>query len=290
MRASNAALVPISASSDMAPATSASRASRPASSTASAPRPAMRCVPFSSARPSLVSSASGRTPAACSASRRRHPAPGRHGLALTDQAGRHVRERSEIARRPHRALLRHDGVHAPIQARHQGLDHARSHAGGPARQRRREQQHHRARFGLGERGTDATGVAQHEVALQRGALRRRNHHVLELADAGGDAVDRLGAAGEPIDECAAGRQPRGGGGPQRDLAAPPRHVLDVAECERPAVAGPARSDRPAFRERGHPGHHLILGDRRQSPAARRPGGRAPTRRSPPAATSRRRRS
>ena len=84
-------------------------------------------------------------------------------------------------------------------------------------------------------GTNTAGVAQHEVALQRGALGRRNHHVLELADAGGDAVDRLGAAGEPIDERAAGRQPLGGGGAQRDLAAPARHVLDVAECERPAV-------------------------------------------------------
>ena len=151
---------------------------------------------------------------------RRHSAPVRHGLALADQAGRHVRERSEIARRSHRALLGHHGMHAAIQARHQGLDHARPDARGAASQRRGEQQDHRARLGLGERGTDATGVAQHEVALQRGALGRRNHHVLELADAGGDAVDRLGAAGEPIDERAAGRQPRGGGGPQRDLAAP----------------------------------------------------------------------
>src|SRR5438132_785259 len=43
-------------------------------------------------------------------------------------------------------------------------------------------------------------MAQHEVPLELGALGRRDDDVLELADAGRDAVDRRRARGEPLHE------------------------------------------------------------------------------------------
>ena len=164
-----------------------------------------------------------------------HSPPVGHRLALADEAGGHVSERGQVTRRSHRSLLGDDGMHRTVQARHQGLDHARPDAGGAARQRRGQQEHQRAGLGLGQRGTDTPGVAQHQIALQRRPLGRRNHHVLELADPGGDAVDRLGAAGQAIDERSAVGQPLGDARRQGDLATPARHVLDVAEPERAAV-------------------------------------------------------
>ena len=165
----------------------------------------------------------------------RHPCAVDRGLALAHQAGRHVRERHEVARGSHRALLGNDGVDTTLQARDEGLDDDRPDPGGSARQRRREQHHDGPRLVLGKRRPHPARVAQHEVALQHGALRGRDDDVLELAHAGGDAVDRLRAAGQPIDERAAGRQPRGGDGTHRDLAVAARDVLHVTKRERAAV-------------------------------------------------------
>src|SRR5947209_18021976 len=73
---------------------------------------------------------------------------------------------------------------------------------------------------------------QHEVPLELGALGRRDDDVLELADAGRDAVDRRRARGEPLHETPprderarrAGRQANllaaAGDGPGRPAAQP----------------------------------------------------------------------
>ena len=261
--------VPISASSDMAPATSASRASRSASSTASAPSPAMRCVPLSSARPSLVSSASGRDPGARAAPRAR--AARRPSDTASPSPMRQSATWASGARSPEatdRAVLGHEGCTRAVQARDQGLDDARA-----ARRRRRARATPPAaassRGSRPRRSAGPTPPAWLSTRLRCSvaALGRRNHDVLELADSGGDAVDRLGAAGQPIDERAAAAPSRAvDAGRERDLAAPARHVLDVAERERAAVQDQRAQIAQPFVSAATRATTLLLGDRRQSSA------------------------
>src|SRR5438094_16595 len=131
---------------------------------------------------------------------RRHALPVEPGLALADETQGHVREGHQVPRRAQRSLLGHEGVHAPVQAGEQRLDDRRAYARGAPRERRGEQEHDGANLLLGEGRADAARMAQDEVPLELRALGGRDDDVLELADAGRDAVDRRRARREPLDE------------------------------------------------------------------------------------------
>ncbi len=98
IRASKGTVDPRSASIDIAAAMSAARASRHASTRASARTAVDACVPLMSASPSFGPSATGLSPARCSASAPVSAAAGgRQHLAFADQHEREVRERREVA-------------------------------------------------------------------------------------------------------------------------------------------------------------------------------------------------
>src|SRR5436309_18770 len=81
----------------------------------------------------------------------------------------------------------------------------------------------------------ASGVAQHEVPLELGALGGRDDDVLELADAGRDAVDRRRALGELVHEPPRRRKRTRGSGRQPGFLAAAGDGLDRLETQRAAV-------------------------------------------------------
>src|SRR5439155_21698855 len=92
-----------------------------------------------------------------------------------------------------------------------------------------------ARVRHGKGLTHAPGMTQYQVPLEVGALAGWNDDVLELADTRRDAVDRLGARRQEVDEGAAvGQGPLGRRGERHRLATP-GDGLNGLEGERPAV-------------------------------------------------------
>src|SRR5216117_2576114 len=166
---------------------------------------------------------------------RRHALPVEPGLALADETQGHVREGHQVPRRAQRSLLGHEGVHAPVQAGEQRLDDRRAYARGAPRERRGEQEHDGANLLLGEGRADAARMAQDEVPLELRALGGRDDDVLELADAGRDAVDRRRARREPLDEAPPRGERARRGRRQVDLLAAARDGLDRFEAQRAAV-------------------------------------------------------
>src|SRR2546425_11191166 len=77
-------------------------------------------------------------------------------------------------------------------------------------------------------------MAQHEVPLELGALGRRDDDVLELADAGRDAVDRRRARGEPLHETPPRDERARRAGRQANLLAAAGDGLDRLEAQRAA--------------------------------------------------------
>ena len=157
------------------------------------------------------------------------------GRPFAEQAERHVGERRQVARRAHRPELGDDGMDPLIEAGHDRLDDDGPHAGRTARERSREQQHDRAHVRLFERRANARGMAQDEVSLEVGALAMRNDDVLELADPGRDAVDRLRAGRQPLDEGATRAEGPARRRSQRHRLSAAGDRLDGFEAERPAV-------------------------------------------------------
>ncbi len=78
-----------------------------------------------------------------------------------------VGQRCKIARSADRALRRDPRVHLPIEHLHQQLDQLHANAGMPQREHLRTQHRHGTDRRNVEQGTDRTGVAPHQVALQR---------------------------------------------------------------------------------------------------------------------------
>ena len=167
--------------------------------------------------------------------RRRNLAASVRRGAFADEAERDVRERRQVSRGADRPELRHHGMNPPIQARDHGFDDERPHAGGAARERGGEQEHDRADLGRGKRRAHAAGVAQHEIALELGTLARWNDNILELAHAGRDPVDGLGACRQPVDEGARFAERPGGGRAEPHLLAAAGDCLDHLERERATV-------------------------------------------------------
>ena len=104
-----------------------------------------------------------------------------------------MRERGQVARRPHRPLARHHGGQIAIEHRSEEGHRGRSDARGPLPQAGELQGHHQASDRHRHRFADARGMRQDEVPLERREVAGRDPHAGQLAEAGVDAVDRLAA-------------------------------------------------------------------------------------------------
>ncbi len=122
------------------------------------------------------------------------------GLALPDEHQREVRQRRQVAARANRSTRRHVRVNAAVQRVDEPLQRLEPDAREPLRQHVRPQRHRRADDGHGERIADAGGVAAEQVHLQRPERVWRDADFRELAEAGVDAVGRLVALREAVDD------------------------------------------------------------------------------------------
>src|SRR2546428_5418250 len=95
-------------------------------------------------------------------------------------------------------------------------------------------------------------MAQHEVPLELGALGRRDDDVLELADAGRDAVDRRRARGEPLHEAPPRDERARRAGRQANLLAAAGDGLHRPEAPRAALGVDPPLVSPVTRARSPP--------------------------------------
>jgi hypothetical protein len=135
-------------------------------------------------------------------------------------------------------------VDAGVEARDDELDHLAADTGRTARERSGEQQHDGARLDLGERRADTAGVAQHEVALQRGPLLAGDHHVLQLAHAGRDPVDRRRRARDVVHEASRLRDTARRLGAERDARTLACDGGDILQRQRPTVEDDGHGAQP----------------------------------------------
>ena len=122
---------------------------------------------------------------------RRQPRAVEEELALADERGGKMRERREVARRPDRALARHDRDEPALKACEEMRQRRPAHAGGALAEIGDLERHREAHDRRRQRLADAGRVRQHEVALQLREVAVRDAHRGELSEAGVDAVDRL---------------------------------------------------------------------------------------------------
>ena len=123
------------------------------------------------------------------------PLAGDHELALADQRQRHVGQRCQVARRPHRTLAGHERHEARVGHRQQGVDHHRPHAGMAAGQAGGLQREHQPQHRRAQRFAHAHTVRADQVQLQRGQVGLADAGGGQLAEAGVHAVDRCVALG-----------------------------------------------------------------------------------------------
>jgi hypothetical protein len=117
----------------------------------------------------------------------------------------------------------------------------------PAREHVGAQQHHRPHLARRQRRPHAGRVAPHEVALQVAQAPRRDGHVRQLAEAGGDAVHHRAARDEAVDDRARLGHVRACRGGERRRRAALGHAAQRGDGERAAVerGGAGRRAAPA---------------------------------------------
>jgi hypothetical protein len=109
-------------------------------------------------------------------------------LPLAHEHQRQVRQGSQVAGRPDRSLPGNHRQHAGVEMREERLHHLGADPRVPARQHVRAQQHEHAHGGLVERLSDPGRVAANQIELQLGDALGGDADVLEMAEAGVDAV------------------------------------------------------------------------------------------------------
>ena len=160
----------------------------------------MPSVPLMSASPSFARSTTGSRPAPASASPAGVDLPSLDDVALADHHQRAVGERGEVAARTERAVLGHDGRQAGVEQRHLLVDEQRAGTRSAHRQAPGAQQEHRPHDLALDRLAHAGGMRADERDLEL-AVRSWGITVsAERAEPGGDAVDRLIAGDEAVDE------------------------------------------------------------------------------------------
>ncbi len=161
--------------------------------------------------------------------------PGAGRFAFADQHQRRVRERREIARRADRADRRHDRRDVRVQEADQLRAQRGPHARQAARQRRAEQDHHRAHDVDRQRLADARRVREDQVALDLAQLVVVDALLRQRAKAGVDAVEHLAARHRLLERGARGRELRLRARPQRDPRRPARRRRERLDRQRPTV-------------------------------------------------------
>ena len=141
------------------------------------------------------------------------------GPAFSDQDGRQMGERRQIARRADRALRRHRRRHAGRQHPFQGFDDGPLHAGSAAAEAEQLQGHRQADDAFRQIGPDSGIVGEDQIALQLCGLFRRDAGAGQFAEAGVDAVDRRVARSRPRDDRFRARHVRPAGAVEQDRRA-----------------------------------------------------------------------
>jgi hypothetical protein len=103
---------------------------------------------------------------------------------------RQVCERGEIARRSDRALARDHRADVAIQHGFQHGDGLRAHAGGALAEACELERHHQPYVHLPHRLAHASGVREHDIALQGREVGGADTHARKFAETGVDAVHR----------------------------------------------------------------------------------------------------
>ena len=265
--------------------------------------PRMPSVPLMRARPSLARSVTGARPARASASAvgstppsAAHTSPSPISASAQWLSG----ARSPLA--PSEPCSRTTGVMPCVQQRELQVDDLRAGARVAHRQAAGPQEQHRPHhLGL-DRVAHAGGVRAHQRDLQLGGALGRDDRVGQRAEAGGDAVHRLLAGDEPVDERGAALH-RGAGAVAETarrrraratattsaIGRPRPSTSTDRECSRQAAClssyatacHTAQHDRRAHQRpaAGHRPRARAAPRRRRPPRRHRPGRRRPRRRS-----------
>ncbi len=110
-----------------------------------------------------------------------------------------MRKGRQIARCPHRPLLRNNGRHAFFQHRLDQGDQIHAHTGRATPKAQQFQRHHKAGLRTRNRDPHTAAMRQDQVALQGGGVLGLNLDRRQLAKAGIDAVDGGRATGRNRD-------------------------------------------------------------------------------------------
>ncbi len=148
-------------------------------------------------------------------------------LALAHQGERAVRERREVAGAAEGTVLVDHGRDARVQHVGHGLRDLGAHAGVTGGDRLQPEEHQRAHDLALDAGAHARRVRADDVALEPRPQVGADVAAREGAEAGGDAVDRLGLGRERVHDEAGGGQGVHGGGGELDPGAVAGHGDDV---------------------------------------------------------------
>ncbi len=127
------------------------------------------------------------------------------GLSFADQDQREVREGRQIAARAHRPARGNDWVDPTVEQVDQQVERLEPDSREAFRQYVRPQRHRGAHNRNRQRFANARRVASEQVDLERLERIGRDPHVGEIAETGVDAVGRLVAVRELIDDAHAPR-------------------------------------------------------------------------------------
>jgi hypothetical protein len=158
-----------------------------------------------------------------------HALAAQRGLTFADEHERDMGQRREVARGPHRALGRDNRDHVALEHRQQQLDDLRAHSGVPPAQRCDQQREHSAHDLSRQRGAGADGMRAHEVELQSRGVVGADAHAGQVADAGGDAVDRASGSQRAVDHRTRAGDPCAVLSGQRRGRGAPRHALELLQ-------------------------------------------------------------
>ena len=149
-------------------------------------------------------------------------------------------ERGEIAAGTDRTLLWDVWVDIGVEQADQPLQQQRADTGVALAERVGAEQDRGAHDIFGERIAHPGRVALDELALQFFYLIGGDHHIAQLPEAGGEAVDLVAAAQQPLDEGAAAVDAGAGAVPEDHATAAAGDLDDLLNGEILAVEGERR--------------------------------------------------
>ena len=124
--------------------------------------------------------------------------------AFAHQGRDHVRERGEVARGADAALRRNHGHGVSIEQRHQRVNHFAPHARMAATEPDQLERDHQPDGAARERVAKPAAVAEDQIALKVGELRRGDARLGEQSETGVDAIDGLARGDDAFDRAGGG--------------------------------------------------------------------------------------